>query len=359
MADHKVVFETLEDLKKKRKGQYHENIVSHIKSNHGWADDLINKVLLDMISKELIRTVTVNQKTSYRSVKNDMAFFTESSTTNVSTVTTSDYKESFEALEQDFIDFKMFVTKELSELKEHSFSNKSTETSEITLLREHIKCLEQQWNEKQLIIDGLIMNMNQAPCSPMNISEKTTGNGEAKSPQNTPNVSLKIKAKPKKAKKKVFVVGDSLLNGINEKGFKDQNVYIKAHSGATSSDITHYIKPIIHKKPDIIIVHCGTNDIPKDIKTVDNLKMMDDYIKSNSPDTKLVISSLIARKDKPSYQKQVVTMNERLKKFTGKNNIDFIENTNINDSCLSRSKLHLNKKGNSCFANNLINYLKD
>ena len=59
----------------------------------------------------------------------------------------------------------------------------------------------------------------------------------------------------------VVLIGDSMLNGLDEKGFINHKVNIKAHSGATSDDITHYIKPIINKSPDVIILHCGTNDI--------------------------------------------------------------------------------------------------
>ena len=51
---------------------------------------------------------------------------------------------------------------------------------------------------------------------------------------------------------------------------------------------------------------------------------------------------------------KVKLMNDRLKKFAIKNNIDIIQHDNINESCLSRRKLHLNKKGNSYLANNFI-----
>ena len=360
MADHEIIFKTLNELKKKRKGQYHDNVVGSIKINYGWADDLINNVLKDMIGKKLIRKVVVNGKTSYRSQVKDTAFFTDASSTIADTVVNNvDYKESFEILQQDFHDFKIFVTKELSVIKENSCPTPSTESSEITLLKDHIKCLEQQLNEKQLIIDGLIMNIK-TPCSPSIDKSDNSPSVEVESTQNKANKAVKkTKSKPNKVKKKVFVVGDSLLNGISEKGFTDHNVSIKAHPGATSNDLSYYIKPIVHKKPDVIIVHCGTNDIPKDLKTVDNLKNMDDYIKTNSPNTKLVISSLILRKDKNVYQEKVATMNERLKKFTTKNSLDFIDHANVNESCLSRSKLHLNRKGNSFFANNLIKYMKE
>ena len=101
-------------------------------------------------------------------------------------------------------------------------------------------------------------------------------------------------------------MGDSMLNGINENGFKlkNQKVKIKNHSGATSNDLIHYAKPIINKKPEMVISHCGTNDLQQNLKTVDNLKQIHDYTKANSPKTKLVISTIITRKDNIELDKK-------------------------------------------------------
>ena len=39
-------------------------------------------------------------------------------------------------------------------------------------------------------------------------------------------------------------------------------------------------------------------------------------------------------------------------------NLDYIENNNIKEEHLGNKKLHLNKKENTVFANNLLNYLR-
>ena len=51
-------------------------------------------------------------------------------------------------------------------------------------------------------------------------------------------------------RKNVFIVGDSLLNGINENGMKklNHNVKVRNHPGATTEDIIDHIKPILRKK---------------------------------------------------------------------------------------------------------------
>ena len=47
---------------------------------------------------------------------------------------------------------------------------------------------------------------------------------------------------------------------------------MRPHPGATTIDICDYIKPELRQKPDVVIVHCGTNDIPNDINTDKKLR---------------------------------------------------------------------------------------
>ena len=73
-----------------------------------------------------------------------------------------------------------------------------------------------------------------------------------------------------KRKEVVVIAGDSIVKG--QKGWlmsRTKNVRCQAFSGATCSDMEHYINPIIAKKPNHVILHCGTNDLmdsnPEDI----------------------------------------------------------------------------------------------
>ena len=63
------------------------------------------------------------------------------------------------------------------------------------------------------------------------------------------------------------------------------------------------------------------------------------------------------RKYKPDIEKKVIEFNRRLSKFCSKNKIGIIENENLDWSCLSFKKLHLNKKSNSYLANNFLDFL--
>ena len=50
--------------------------------------------------------------------------------------------------------------------------------------------------------------------------------------------------------------------------------------------------------------------------------------------------------------------NSRLKNYCAQTNIDYIDNNNIKKEHLGNKKLHLNKRGNTVFANNLLKYLR-
>ena len=43
---------------------------------------------------------------------------------------------------------------------------------------------------------------------------------------------------------------------------------MRPHPGTTTADIYDYIKPELRHKPDVIIIHCGTNDIENEINTL-------------------------------------------------------------------------------------------
>ena len=157
---------------------------------------------------------------------------------------------------------------------------------------------------------------------------------------------------------KVEIIGDSMLNGLNDKGLcKNGNVITRKYPGCSTKDLIHHAIPTIEKKPEVIICHCGTNDITNKIDTIANYQTIINKIKKTSPHTKIAISSVITRKDKPNYDAKVTELNNKLKKFCDENLVDYISHENIEETCLSFKKLHLNKKGNSFLAKNLINYV--
>ena len=112
------------------------------------------------------------------------------------------------------------------------------------------------------------------------------------------NKHSQVKSK-KEEKKNIFIVSDSMWKNITGSGIsRDHAVKIKPHPGATTVDMIDYIKPELRHKPDIIILHCGTNDITNDVNTVKKMKKLVKKIEENDGSTDIVISGLIKSFDR-------------------------------------------------------------
>ena len=73
-------------------------------------------------------------------------------------------------------------------------------------------------------------------------------------------------------KRKVAITGDSLLNGISEKGLsKNHQVTVKNFPGGTSEKVSEEIENLVADKPDCIIIHAGTNDITNGINSLNSV----------------------------------------------------------------------------------------
>ena len=73
-----------------------------------------------------------------------------------------------------------------------------------------------------------------------------------------------------------------------------RRVVVKSFAGATTSDMSHYLKPTLTKKPEHIVLHVGTNDIEKlpPHQIVDSIVDLAREIE-NSSDSQVMISELI------------------------------------------------------------------
>ena len=124
-------------------------------------------------------------------------------------------------------------------------------------------------------------------------------------------------------KKAVAIKRDSILNAIEQHGLSNESfkVRVKNYSGVATEDICDHLKPEIWKKPDVVIIHAGTNDLTNNNKLLENYKGMADLVRSKLPNCKLVISNLMTRKDKNEIDKKVETFKIKLSKFCKKNKI--------------------------------------
>ena len=120
-----------------------------------------------------------------------------------------------------------------------------------------------------------------------------------------------------------------------------------------------FIKPYLQKKPDAIILHCGTNDLTKCVNMIESLEEIVQTPRTESKGTELVISSLVTRRNKPGMIRNVAAVNSCIKYVCRNQEIKFIDNSNLNDACLAAKTLHLNKRGNFYLANNFLKHISE
>ena len=131
------------------------------------------------------------------------------------------------------------------------------------------------------------------------------------------------------SKNTTLIVGDSMIAGVNESMIsrKGRVVKVRPFSGATIEDMYDYLKPILKKCPDNIILHVGTNNAARESPRVvfDKLLSLKSFIEKTLPNCKISISNLIKRTDNNEAAKTVDKVNELL--FTLQ--LDIVDINNI------------------------------
>ena len=154
------------------------------------------------------------------------------------------------------------------------------------------------------------------------------------------------------------LLGDPIIKQGWKLGKKvDDRVVVKYFSGATTSDMKHYLKPTLEKNPQQILLHVGTIDLRDQNPNVivDNLVELARKIESETI-ARIILSELVTRSDNVSSD-SVKTVNKKLKKLCNQNNWRLVQHQNIPINDLNQSGLHLNNRGNNILFNNFVNCL--
>lgn len=175
---------------------------------------------------------------------------------------------------------------------------------------------------------------------------------QPKSPIPNPSSSSSKDTNKSTRENVILLIGDSIIKHIEHKKISRR---IK-----TAEEIRSEMEAIeVEATPSHFIVHAGTNDLPLlaphlCAKNIENLALS---LNRKFTDSKIGISSITARNDLDL--KQCVTMvNEEVQRMCSRNGFDFIDNGNIDASCLNGSLLHLNAKGSAFLATNFIKFLR-
>ena len=176
-----------------------------------------------------------------------------------------------------------------------------------------------------------------------------------------PNEDLTPEKQKRYAKQTVVIAGDSVIKYVKgwELSNAERNVSVKSFSGATIGDMSDFLKPTARKQPDKLIIHTGTNDLRRSSPTETATKIIElaEDFQKDCEHTKVIISSIVTRCDKEDIGKKVNETNNMLKAKCLKNNIAFLDNSNIGRSHLNSRGLHLNKEGTSVLQTNILQFL--
>ena len=165
----------------------------------------------------------------------------------------------------------------------------------------------------------------------------------------------------KTKKKTVVIVGDAIVRNVPSRSLnqslKEYFSVVKSFLGATTQDVKDYIKPTISRKPEMVILNIGTNDLksnqnPSDI--ANGIVNLAKNIKNSG--TEASISFLIPRGDRLSEKGKKV--NKELQEKCTAENFAFILHKNINSKLdLFPDKLH--PKGQSILKGNFRKFINE
>ena len=164
---------------------------------------------------------------------------------------------------------------------------------------------------------------------------------------------------PDQNKPITVIAGDSIIQNI--RGWelsKTSKVVVKSFPGATIQDMEDYIKPLLRKEPDNIILHIGTNNVKamEPSQIVDGICRLAKQVDEGSTNTTISISGLLTRKEEDLNQK-IIKVNSTMKAKCRQQGWSFLPNNNINKLSLNRGGLHLNPKGTSMLSKNFTDHI--
>lgn len=256
----------------------------------------------------------------------------------------------------------------------YSFSNEKDTL--IESLRSEVKFLKEQVANYNKIIELVSLkndNHNDIPNLSYNQNTKVStekckmkSNVETDESLNVENSNITPTTcevqKTKKKKRTISIIGDSMVKDI--KGFKMRNgmknrekIYIKCFPGATTQCMEDYVKPSLKHKPDIILLHVGTNDL-RSSKSAEMIakEVINLSIKIKNQENEVIISSIISRND--SLDQKGLHVNTFLKELCVEHNLLYCDNSGISKNHhLNSNGLHLNYKGTVSLANNFLKQL--
>ena len=170
-----------------------------------------------------------------------------------------------------------------------------------------------------------------------------------------------------KTNKKVVIFSSSITRGITRNGMnkqlKNHEAYFNRFKGKKIHDIKKYIPLHVREdKPDSVVIIAGGNDIPPELSTLPNLKIVEDLMEAaltcKSDGVPNVYISSILPRSSALFQASRKKINDILKDECREIGIGFIDNENIIvKDHVCDDGIHLNKGGSSALCRNIFHCL--
>ena len=162
-------------------------------------------------------------------------------------------------------------------------------------------------------------------------------------------------------RKKITVIGNSMVKFLKPDEMSSVNTAVNfmKHPGSTTNSMVDYVRPVTRTKSDVIIMKVGTKDSTKAVNTMSKVRKVVSAIQEvhSTKNTQLGFSSIVQRADK-DYIKEIRDINTRLKSYCLGKGLIFVDKSNIDESFLNNSNLHLSKKSTPLPSPNLLRSLE-
>jgi len=164
----------------------------------------------------------------------------------------------------------------------------------------------------------------------------------------------------------ILIVGDSMIKQVTSYQIRGKlrehnrnlrpKINVKPFLGARTRSMPLYLKALLQEteKPDIAIVHVGTNDIHTGLSTAD---IREDFVNLynylQKEDIEMFVSLLTCRSDE--HKDAIRPINHMLIELCDQLGVGYTGNENIHVNHLNPSGLHLHKGGSELLASNFSN----
>ena len=143
-----------------------------------------------------------------------------------------------------------------------------------------------------------------------------------------------------------------MVSGLKELlSNKKHQVKVRCCRGATVEDMFDYVKSILKRKPDYVVLDVGTNNA-KDMTSrniLDKLLQLKTAVLDSDKKCKVILSQPMTRVDDGKAGFTISKLNDLLEEM----DIPIVKNRNITVGYLASKGLHLNPHGIARFAMNL------